>query len=280
MLMTRSDSKKFHDWLRSNSALPADSIGRYAQSLITLYDSLADAIPACLSISGAPGTGKSTLAASLCFLLRESGIAADWLSLDDYYQSKQERFTVAGTLHPLFAYRGVPGTHSVGLLKSHVTSLLNEPADQKIPVPSFDKATDDRCASKLRHCGLQCLVVEGWCLGAAAQDTDKLAEPVNELEASQDESCTWRAEVNRQLQNEYRSLNELFDRSWYLRCPNWQQVIEWRWQQARAEAHGFASREEVEQFLQPFQRLVLHMQQSTNQFDRIIPLDNRHNLQV
>ncbi len=277
--MTDPGTNKFQNWLVKNTALSAEYVPGYARSVCSLYDSLRAGVTSCMSISGAPGTGKSTLAGGLCFLLREDGIAADWLSLDDYYLPKSQRLTLAAEVHPLFANRGVPGTHDLALLNGHIRSLLNLSADDTVTTPVFDKATDDRQGeSDPRNCGLDYLIVEGWCLGCVPQVPEQLNQPVNGLEAAQDPGCAWRLEVNRQLEDNYRALNLLFDCHWYLQVPDWQQVIDWRWQQAQSEQHGFTNRGEVERFLQPFQRLVLHMQATTEHFDQIIQLDNQHHL--
>lgn len=277
--MTVTISDQFQNWLAKNTALPADIRPGYADSVLSLYDSLRQAAPACLALAGAPGTGKSTLAASLCYLLRENGIAADWLSLDDYYLPKHERVALAGSRHPLFARRGVPGTHNVTLLERHVHSLLNNNASHVLAVPVFDKARDDQLGMdhwRRVNCGLQCLIVEGWCLGAVPQSPEQLTRPVNDMEAREDVECRWRTMVNEYLENDYRRLNALYDAHWFMQAPGWQQVIDWRWQQAQAEQQGFSNRSEVEYFLQPFQRLVLHMQAASKHYDRVIQVDGLH----
>ena len=121
-------------------------------------------------------------------------------------------------------------------------------------------------------------MVEGWCIGATPQPTEDLTEPVNQLEADEDADCVWRIRVNDLLGGEYAELSALFDRSWYLRAPGWEQVVEWRWQQALAEHQGFRDRAGIEAFLQPFQRIVLHMQEHNSQFDRIIELTPEHRI--
>ena len=77
-----------------------------------------------IGISGAQGSGKSTLAASLQQLWLEQGVRSDVISLDDYYLEPAKRLELARLWHPLFAERGVPGTHETGLLLSQLRAFL------------------------------------------------------------------------------------------------------------------------------------------------------------
>ena len=72
-------------------------------------------LPQVVGICGAQGSGKSTLVAALAERLAEEGIAAATLSLDDLYFTRAERLRLASEVHPLFATRGVPGTHDIAL---------------------------------------------------------------------------------------------------------------------------------------------------------------------
>ncbi|PTT43253.1 kinase, partial [Stenotrophomonas sp. HMWF022] len=67
--------------------------------------------PLILGLCGAQGSGKSTIAARLAKQVERSAI----LSLDDLYLTRAERQKLARAVHPLFATRGVPGTHDVAL---------------------------------------------------------------------------------------------------------------------------------------------------------------------
>ena len=49
---------------------------------------------------------------------------------------------MADTVHPLFATRGVPGTHDLTLLHDTINALRGSQGE--VAVPGFDKAADDR----------------------------------------------------------------------------------------------------------------------------------------
>ncbi|PID64738.1 MAG: kinase, partial [Gammaproteobacteria bacterium] len=68
-----------------------------------------------IGINGSQGSGKTTLADYLVMRLRQAGQHVCALSIDDFYLTKKQRQTLAQTVHPLLATRGVPGTHDVDL---------------------------------------------------------------------------------------------------------------------------------------------------------------------
>src|SRR5262249_24435785 len=71
--------------------------------------------PGVIAISGAQGSGKTTLATLLTRALVERGIRAMTCSLDDFYYSRAQRIELSRSVHPLLLTRGVPGTHDVEL---------------------------------------------------------------------------------------------------------------------------------------------------------------------
>ncbi len=68
-----------------------------------------------IGIAGAQGSGKSTLVRDLAERLAGDGLRVATLSLDDLYLTRAVRQDLAARVHPLFATRGVPGTHDVAL---------------------------------------------------------------------------------------------------------------------------------------------------------------------
>src|SRR5689334_19206036 len=79
--------------------------------------------PLLAGISGLQGSGKSTLASVLGVSARTRGVHCEVLSLDDFYFGRRGRLRLARMLHPLFATRGVPGTHDLALLLRTLAAL-------------------------------------------------------------------------------------------------------------------------------------------------------------
>jgi D-glycerate 3-kinase len=83
--------------------------------------------PLIVGINGAQGSGKSTLCKFLEVLLVEHNQVGITLSLDDLYLTRAERLAAAADDHPLFATRGVPGTHDVELGMAIRVSRVAQP---------------------------------------------------------------------------------------------------------------------------------------------------------
>lgn len=215
----------------------------------------AQSTPAVIGITGAQGTGKSTLANLLVTELLAQGIGCAAVSLDDYYLTRQARQQLAGTVHPLLAQRGVPGTHDIGRALSDARQVL---AGAAVALPRFDKALDDSLPDR-PAAQLELLIVEGWCLGLAAEAESGLASPVNQLEATEDSSGAWRRYVNQQLAASYQPYFDLLQPLIWLKAPDWDSVCRWRakqeqqlWQQ---RGTGMTT-EQLARFMLPFQRLT------------------------
>ena len=174
-----------------------------------LADRIADAWvddmrPMLVGINGAQGSGKTTLCRFLETLLIEHNLRTVTLSLDDLYLTRTERLALAAHEHPLFATRGVPGTHDVALGQVILDDLL---AGRMAAVPRFDKATDDRAVvRRMVEPPIDVVLFEGWCVGAAPQPAAHLRQPVNALERYEDAEGIWRREVNRRLATDYAEL--------------------------------------------------------------------------
>lgn len=212
-----------------------------------------------LGICGAQGSGKSTLVSALATQLAAAGHRVATLSLDDLYLTNAERQSLAADVHPLFATRGVPGTHDIALGLATIAALSRGEA---APLPRFDKARDDRAPrADWPHApaDTQVLLLEGWCLGARPQAATQLAIPVNALEAAEDTHGIWRAHANAALAGPYRQLFAAIDRLILLAAPGWHVVSQWREQQEaelRAKASGAMSPAEVTRFIQHYERLT------------------------
>jgi D-glycerate 3-kinase len=212
-----------------------------------------------VGLCGAQGSGKSTLAAALTERLAGEGLRVAALSLDDLYLPKAERAALARDMHPLFATRGVPGTHDVPLGLATLAALARGEAT---PLPRFDKGRDDRVPEdqwRRAPAGTDVLLLEGWCVGAIPQAESDLARPANALEADEDSGGIWRAHANAALSGAYRQLFARLDRLILLAAPGWDVVATWREQQEaelRARASGAMSPAAVARFIQHYERLT------------------------
>jgi D-glycerate 3-kinase len=252
--------------------------------------------PVVVGISGAQGSGKSTLALFLKeWFDRETGLRCVRLSLDDVYLGRKERQFLARQVHPLFATRGVPGTHDIPLALALLDSLTNTAtAGQSLCLPVFDKAADDRMPASQWHSVVaptDVVLFEGWCVGALPQESEELAEPVNALEAREDPNGSWRCHVNNCLKTDYAGLFARLDALVLLRIPAWGKVLEWRrLQETRLRdrlaadvtdvgVHSTQSDEQLKRFIMHYERLTKHMLLTLpSRADTVIDIDANHRL--
>lgn len=265
-----------HSIADSQESLTGQASKRLGATASTLVKSLPGKRPLIIGIAGAPGTGKSTLARHCAALLDDSLV----LSLDDYYLPRAQRHRLAETIHPLLGMRGVPGTHDIALLSKHLAQLKN-PSHVRIEVPVFDKQSDDRVEPGRvipEGTSPQFIFVEGWIIGVPPQQVQELQSPVNSLETERDPHARWRTWVNAALSAYAGELGPHLDLRWFLQAPDWETVIGWRWDQERQlERPWLSSREDVAEFLAPFQRLCMHIQHHGHAWaDRVITLDQDH----
>ncbi|EGF89654.1 kinase-like protein [Asticcacaulis biprosthecium C19] len=221
--------------------------------------------PLVLGICGAQGSGKSTLAIGLKRLLEGEGLNVAPISLDDLYLAPEDRPV---HIHPLFATRGVPGTHDVDLGLQTFDSLL---AGKPTALPRFDKANDRPAPSEDWPVvtAPDIILFEGWCVGADYQFDSELDTPVNTLERNEDPDATWRRHVNNQLAGPYRDLFARIDRLVLLAAPGFEVVQAWRTQQEHdlsrmLENEGRTGKKvmsdaEIARFIQHYERLTRYI---------------------
>lgn len=222
-----------------------------------------------LGVAGAQGTGKSTLAALLADrLAREFALRAAVLSLDDLYLTRAERETLARDVHPLLRTRGAPGTHDVALGLRVIDALRAAGPGERVRVPLFDKGKDDRLPPDLWReveGPTDVLIFEGWCVGALAQDSAALPQPVNALERDEDQDGRFRAHANAQLAGPYAALFAAIDALLFLAAPDLQTSLAWRIAQERElaaltpGASALMSDAAIARFVQHFERISRHM---------------------
>ncbi|GMQ76586.1 MAG: kinase [Gammaproteobacteria bacterium] len=242
-----------------------------------------------VGVCGAQGSGKSTF----CRLLgRVMGEAFDeptvTFSIDDIYETRERRAQLAAEVHPLFATRGVPGTHDVGLGLATIQRLASLPEGETVPLPVFDKAMDtrltpDRWRSQRGPVGT--VLFEGWCVGAVPESEAALFDPINSLEREEDADRVWRRAVNERLGGDYQRLFALIDVLILLRVDGMHRVFEWRRLQehklAAAAAADASMRimtdEQVDRFIMHYERLTRYiLSEMPARADIVFDLDESH----
>lgn len=291
------------DWLEDFIArhkLPldyAEAVGRVVVPLAKrLHDShQVNGRPLIVGISGAQGSGKTTLALILCdWLVHEMGLATACLSLDGLYLRKAQRRELSRAVHSLLATRGVPGTHDVAQAEDLLDLLIDVDHERTVALPVFDKALDDRAPAHqwpIVNTPVDVVLLEGWCVGARPQAPGALAEPVNALEAERDRLGRWRRYVNERLQSDYASLFLRLDVLVMLRVPNFEKVLEWRRLQEKKLRQRLRGRSrtgakppgmsngEIAHFVRHYERLTRHMLETMPAYaDAVIDVDENHRM--
>jgi D-glycerate 3-kinase len=220
--------------------------------------------PWVVAVNGSQGSGKSTFCDYLAALFAaDYGLSCAVLSLDDFYLTAPQRRQLALEVHPLFATRGVPGTHDMSLLGRTLDALQ---AGEPVSIPRFDKAADDRVPEsdwRVIEKPVHIVLLEGWCMGAMAQPVEEMVDPVNALEAREDSDGRWRDYVNGVLSEKFSPLYRRVDEWIMLQAPSFDCVYHWRLEQEQKLAEqqsgeGIMSAAEIERFIQFYQRLTEH----------------------
>lgn len=225
--------------------------------------------PLIVGVCGSQGSGKTTVCRALAARFRQSGISVADLSLDDLYLPLADRVQLSQQVHPLLHTRGVPGTHDTELGLATFDALGRA---GRVQLPRFDKATDDRHPVQLWdsvEAPARLVLFEGWCVGARAQSSAALAQPVNELEANEDPDGRWRRYVNDALAGAYQQLFARIGFLVLLAAPSFDVVLSWRLQQehelreqaltAAGEHSRVMSDAAVARFIQHYERLTRYI---------------------
>lgn len=265
-------------------------------SAITLqaYHALADRLaarraaagrPLIVGLCGAQGSGKSTGAAVVAERLGSGhGLRSVVVALDDFYLTKADRLRLAADRHPLYATRGVPGTHEVAAGIAVIDALR---AGRTTRWPRFDKARDDRAPPSDDHraeAPADLVLFEGWCVGLPAEHDAALDEPVNALERDEDRDGCWRRTVNARLAGDYADWFARLDVRVFLAVPDFAAVLRWRGEQeadtaraAGAAATAIQTPAELGRFIQHYERLTRHaLRVMPDTADAVIALDRTH----
>jgi D-glycerate 3-kinase len=279
----------FIDQFIQQHQIPAD----FRDKALTWYKPMAQAIsqlhdkedkPLLIGINGCQGSGKTTVSALVVeFLERYFGKKALSFSLDDFYLPKPEREKLADRLHPLFATRGVPGTHDTTLLLETINALKNA---QPTEIPVFNKALDDRefrAHWRDINSPLDIILIEGWCVGVQAQSDAELMTPINSLETNEDKEGLWRGYINKQLKNDYKKFNDQIDFLIMFKAPDFQCVYDWRLEQEHKLREYLSENnlknttmtdEQIKNFIQFFQRITEYsLETLPDKVDLLLNLD-------
>ncbi|MGE4170055.1 MAG: hypothetical protein AB7F28_04980 [Candidatus Margulisiibacteriota bacterium] len=285
-------------WARAEQILPLSE-----ETLVTIYIPLAFWVqaqasmcqrPVIIGLNGAQGSGKSTLSGLLKLIL-ERGLQTPTavLSLDDLYKSHADRQQMAVKTHPLFANRGVPGTHDTALGCQAFTQLK---ARQDAVFPRFDKKAAQGSGDRLPEAqwtrvpkDTQVVLFEGWFVGAAPlMESDLMASP-NRRETLEDPQGIWRQHWNQALATDYQTLFGFLDRLIVLQIPGMKTVYRQREEQeaklrlsvsgSSDSTAGAMTPAQVENFIALFERLTQY-QLSTLPLtaDLLFRVDDQHQI--
>lgn len=237
-----------------------------------------------VGLAGGQGSGKSTLAGFTAALLRrEYGCRVAVLSLDDLYLPRADRSELSRKVHPLFATRGVPGTHDAGLGLDLLDRLTGDAGT--VAMPRFDKGRDERmdvAQWSQVAAPVDVVLFEGWCVGVPPQADALLGPPCNDLEREEDAQGVWRRAVNEALKRDYAMLFARLGALVYLRVPDFAAVLRWREEQEvllRRRAPAAMTPAEVVRFVAHYERLTIALHRAAPGLaDLLLDLDAEHRL--
>ena len=238
-----------------------------------------------IGISGGQGAGKSTITGILKLILKKKyGLNLCVFSIDDFYKKKLDRLKMSKRTHPLFITRGVPGTHDITLINKTIKKLKQKKF-RTVLIPKFDKSKDDRFQkNKWQKIVVKpdIIIFEGWCVGATHQNSAELKKPLNLIEKKYDKNLKWRKIVNNLLKKRYKSLFSQIDKLVYLKVPNFNYIIKWRWLQEQkmkltSKNKKTMSKIQIKEIIMFYERITKHMMKNYSKIsDLTIFLDKHH----
>jgi len=238
-----------------------------------------------LGLSGAQGSGKTTVGGILKIILKKFFKREIYVSsIDDFYKTLDERKKLSDKIHPMLKTRGVPGTHDINLIKKFFKKIKMKKF-KKIKLPKFDKSMDDRLKSKYFYKikkKPEIIILEGWCVGAKSQSNSLIRKPINILEKIEDKDFLWRKYVNEKLKNEYKKLFSNIDHFIFMKIPNFDVVLNWRFIQENKLKKKFKSNKkimnfkEIKRFIMHYQRITLQMIEDLSKSASIVMLLKRN----
>ena len=288
--MTKSDYLKYLKKQEVSGKPIVDKLGKLNKFYLPLSEWIysiykKDYKTKLIGLSGGQGAGKSTITGILNLILkRKYGLNLCVFSIDDFYKTKSERITMSKKIHPLFITRGVPGTHDLSLINNTIKKLKQKNF-KPVLIPRFDKSKDDRfIKSKWQKVNTRpdIIIFEGWCVGTSHQNNFELKKPLNFIERKYDKNLKWRKVVNNLIKNRYRSLFRKIDKLVYLKAPDFNFIIKWRWLQEQkmkltSKSKKTMSKTQVKEFIMFYERLTRHMMKNHSKIsDLTVFLDKNH----
>jgi D-glycerate 3-kinase len=231
--------------------------------------------PALIGVSGAQGSGKTTVCQLLEAANRPRFVQ---FSIDDVYLDHTQRAELAARTHPLFVTRGPPGTHDIALARRTIDRLLSARPETETPLPRFDKIKDvmkplgDWPVVRGRP---EAILVDAWCLGALPVPP---SPPLNAVEEEEDANGVWRETQNEFLRASYADWFASFDAIIYLRAPSWDIVRRWRGQQeVTLRGRALTADEEIwiDRFILHYERITRSMMDGHVKADLIVQIDEQ-----
>ena len=221
-----------------------------------------------LGLSGGQGSGKTTIVGIMKIILEKFFKRKVYtISIDDFYKTLKERNQMSRTIHPLFKTRGVPGTHDINLIRK-LFNFIKRRKFKKFKLPKFDKSIDDRAKREYWNSVKkrpEIIILEGWCVGAKPQSNFLIKNPINALEKNEDKNLTWRNYVNNKLKNEYQKIFAMIDHFIFLKVPNFNMVLKWRFlQERKLKKKSYLNKKimshtQIKRFIMFYERITLQM---------------------
>ena len=288
--MTKSDYLKYLKKQEVKGKPIVDKLGKLnnfylplSEWIYSIYNK--DRKTKIIGISGGQGAGKSTITGILKLILKKKyGLNLCVFSIDDFYKKKLDRLKMSKRTHPLFITRGVPGTHDITLINKTIKKLKQKKF-RTVLIPKFDKSKDDRFQkNKWQKIAVKpdIIIFEGWCVGTTHQNSAELKKSLNFIEKKYDKNLKWRKIVNNLLKKRYKSLFSQIDKLVYLKVPNFNYIIKWRWLQEQkmkltTKGKKTMSKTQVKEFIMFYERLTKHMMKNYSKIsDLTIFLDKKH----
>ena len=288
--MTKSDYLKYLKKQEVTGKPIIDKLGKLNKFYLPLSEWIysiynKDRKTKIIGISGGQGAGKSTITGILKLILKKKyGLNICVFSIDDFYKKKSDRLKMSKRTHPLFITRGVPGTHDITLINKTIKKLKQKKF-RTVLIPKFDKSKDDRFQkNKWQKIAVKpdIIIFEGWCVGTTHQNSAELKKPLNFIEKKYDKNSKWRKIVNNLVKKRYKSLFSQIDKLVYLKVPNFNYIIKWRWLQEQkmkltSKSKKTMSKIQVKEFIMFYERLTKHMMKNYSKIsDLTIFLDKHH----